>query len=99
MDSSQKLKHLHRETDQYSHRITYAAKRRAKQFVTKVGLAGIYEVFKLDGKSYEVPTSAFGGAAQIGFEEFLDGRVDFADVLEIVMEGLDECVYLKLKEH
>jgi hypothetical protein len=81
----------------FTQRITVAAKRRAKQFVTKVGLAGIYEVFKLDGKSYEVPTSAFGGAAQIGFEEFLDGRVDFADVLEIVMEGLDECVYLEIE--
>ena len=81
----------------FTQRITTAAKRRAKQFVTKVGLAGIYEVFKLDGKTYEVPTSAFGGAAQIGFEEFLDGRVDFADVLEIVMEGLDECIYLEIE--
>lgn len=81
----------------FTQRITLASKRRAKQFVTKVGLAGIYEVFKLDGKSYEVPTSAFGGAAQIGFEEFLDGRVDFADVLDIVMEGLDECVYLEIE--
>ena len=81
----------------FTQRITVAAKRRAKQFVTKVGLAGIYEVFKLDGKSYEVPTSAFGGAAQIGFEEFLDGRVDFADVLDIVMEGLDECVYFEIE--
>ena len=81
----------------FTQRITTAAKRRAKQFVTKVGLAGIYEVFKLDGKSYEVPTSAFGGAAQIGFEEFLDGRVDFADVLEIIMEGLDEVIYLEIE--
>jgi len=81
----------------FTQKITTAAKRRAKQFITKVGLAGIYEVFKLDGKSYEVPTSAFGGAAQIGFEEFLDGRVDFADVLDIVMQGLDECVYMEIE--
>lgn len=81
----------------FTQRITTAAKRRAKQFVTKVGLAGIYEVFKLDGRNYEVPTNAFGGAAQIGFEEFLDGRVDFADVLEIIMEGLDECIYLEIE--
>lgn len=81
----------------FTQRITTAAKRRAKQFITKVGLAGIYEVFKLDGRSYEVPTSAFGGAAQIGFEEFLDGKVDFADVLDIVMEGLDECVYIEIE--
>jgi len=43
-------------------RITEASKRRAKQFVTKVGLAGRYEVFKLDGRSYEVTTSAIGAA-------------------------------------
>ena len=81
----------------FTQRITVASKRRAKQFITKVGLAGIYEVFKLDGTSYEVPTSAFGGAAQIGLEEFLDGRVDFADVLEIVMEGLDEVIYIEIE--
>lgn len=78
-------------------KITEASRRRARQFITKVGLAGVYEVFKLDGKSYEVPTSAFGGAAQIGLEEFLDGRVDFAEVLNIVMNGLDECVYIEIE--
>ena len=81
----------------FTQRITAASKRRAKQFITKVGLAGVYEVFKLDGKSYEIQTSAYGGAAQIGFEEFLDGRVDIADVYEIIMEGLDECVYLEIE--
>ncbi|MDY2746420.1 MAG: hypothetical protein SOV57_04360, partial [Bacilli bacterium] len=81
----------------FTQRITASSKRRAKQFITKVGLAGIYEVFKLDGKSYEIQTSAYGGAAQIGFEEFLDGRVDIADVYEIIMEGLDECVYLEIE--
>lgn len=82
----------------FTQRITAAAKRRAKQFVTKVGLAGIYEVFKLDGKSIEVATEAIGGAAQIGFEEFLDGRVDFADVLDVVMEGLDEAIYVEIEK-
>lgn len=82
----------------FTQRITTAAKRRAKQFITRVGLAGIYEVFKLDGKSFELKTSAFGGAAQIGFEEFLDGRVDFADVLDIVMEGLDEVIYTEIEK-
>ena len=81
----------------FTQRITTAARRRAKQFITKVGLAGKYEVFKLDGRSYEVPTSAFGGAAQISIEEYLDGRIDMADVLDIVMEGLDEVIYLEIE--
>ena len=70
-------------------------RQRAKQFITRVGLAGIYEVFKLgpsESESFEVRTSAIGGAAQIGFEEFLDGRVDFAEVTRIVMEGMDELI-------
>ena len=82
----------------FTQKITQASKRRAKQFIGKVGLAGLYEVFKLDGRSYEVTTNAIGGAAQIGFEEFLDGRVNFADVLDIVMEGLDECIYLEIEK-
>ena len=72
-----------------------SSKTRAKQFVTRVGLAGIYEVFKLSPseEAFEVRTSAIGGAAQIGFEEFLDGRVDFAEVTAIIMEGMDELIY------
>ena len=69
---------------------------RAKQFVTRVGLAGMYEVFKLgpaENESFEVRTSAIGGAAQIGFEEFLDGRVDFAEVTKLIMDGMDELIY------
>ena len=67
---------------------------RAKQFITRVGLAGVYEVFKLGGsESFEVATSAIGGAAQIGFEEFLDGRADFAELTSIVMEGMDDLIY------
>ena len=72
-------------------------RQRAKQFITKVGLAGIYEVFKL-GKDtpIEVQTSAIGGAAQIGLEEFLDGRADFAEVTKIVMDGIDELIYWEI---
>lgn len=69
---------------------------RAKQFITRVGLTGMYEVFKLgpaENESFEVRTSAIGGAAQIGFEEFLDGRVDFAEVTKIIMDGMDELIY------
>lgn len=72
--------------------IRKTGKMRAKQFITKVGLAGRYEVFALGEKSFEVATSAIGGAAAIGFEEFLDGRVDFAELINIVLEGMDELV-------
>lgn len=77
-------------------KISEASRRRAKQFVTKVGLAGRYEVFKLDGRTLEVQPTAYGGAAQIAFEEFLDGRITMADVYDIVLEGMDEAVYKEI---
>ena len=71
-------------------------KNRAKQFITRVGLAGVYEVFKLGEEKFELTTSAIGGAAQIGFEEYLDGRVDFAELTNIVMDGMDELIYREI---
>ena len=82
----------------FTQKITNASRRRAKQFIGKVGLAGLYETFRLDGRTYEVDMNAIGGAAQIGFEEFLDKRVDFADVLDIVLEGLDACIYVEIEK-
>lgn len=77
-------------------RITEAARKRAKTFVTRVGLAGRYEVFMLDGKSLEVGTAAIGGAARIGFEEMLDGRIQFSELTSLVMEGMDEFIYREI---
>ena len=75
--------------------------RRAKQFITRVGLAGVYEVFKLgkNQETFEIKTSALGGAAQIGFEEFLDGRIDMAEVLNYVLEGIDETIQEEVVKH
>lgn len=77
-------------------RISEASKRRAKQFVTKVGLAGRYETFKLDGYTIEVPTSAFGGASRVEWEELLDGRYTMNDFYNLVLEGMDEAVYREI---
>lgn len=76
--------------------ISEASKKRAKQFVTKVGLAGRYETFKLDGYTLEVPTSAYGGAARVEWEEMLDGRFTLNDYYDLVLEGLDESIYREI---
>lgn len=80
----------------YKVRISEASRRRAKQFVTRVGLAGRYEVFKLDGAVLEIPTSAYGGASRIEWEELLDGRMTMNDYYSIVLEGMDEAVYREI---
>ena len=80
----------------YKIKISEASKKRAKQFVTRVGLAGRYEVFKLDGYSLEVPTAAYGGASRIEWEELLDGRMTMNDYYSLVLEGMDEAVYKEI---
>ena len=77
-------------------RVTEFAKRRARTFVTRVGLAGRYETFMLDGAQMEVNTGAIGSAARIGFEEFLDGRWQFSDFTSIILEQLDYFIYLEV---
>ena len=77
-------------------RVTEFAKRRARTFVTRVGLAGRYETFMLDGAQMEVQTGAIGSAARIGFEEFLDGRWQFSDFTSIILDQLDVFIYLEV---
>lgn len=80
----------------FKRKLTANSKLRAKQFITRAGLAGRYEVFRLANpqeETFEVKTSALGGAAQIGLEEFLDGRVDFAELTQVVMDGINELIF------
>ena len=80
----------------YKVKISEASRKRAKQFVTRVGLAGRYEVFKLDGYSLEVATAAYGGASRVEWEELLDGRMTMNDYYSLVLEGMDEQVYKEI---
>lgn len=77
-------------------RITEASRKRAKTFVTQVGLAGRYEVFMLDGTEIEVKMGAIGAACRIGFEEFLDGRIQFSELTDVILEGMDEYIYKEI---
>lgn len=68
-------------------------KQRAKQFLTQVGLSGVYETFRLDNETYEVSTTAIGGAASVDFERMLDNAEILSDYMEIMLEGLTEAMY------
>ena len=65
---------------------------RAKTFITRVGLGGIFETFRLDVSEFEVPIDAIGGAATIDFERLLSGQEDIAEAMDILMEGMDEAI-------
>lgn len=69
---------------------------RGRNFVTRAAHAGVYEVFKLDRSSFEVKTEAHGAAVQISIEEFLEGRIDFAELLEIIEEGYELAMYKEI---
>ena len=68
-------------------------KSRAKKFLTQVGLSGVYETFRLDKETFEVPAYAVGGGATIDFERFLDGAENMADLMDIITEGLTDAVF------
>lgn len=68
-------------------------KNRAKKFLTQVGLSGVYETFRLDSETFEVPAYAVGGGATIDFQRFLDGAESMADLMNIITEGLTDAVF------
>jgi len=73
-------------------------KMRAKQFLTQVGLSGVYETFRLDSDTFEVAVNAVGGAATIDFERFLDGAETMSDLMEIILEGMTDAVFIEVQK-
>lgn len=73
-------------------------KNRAKSFVTKVGLSGKYETFRLDTEGFEVPATAIGGAANVDIERMYDGHESINDYFNIVLEGMEDTIYEMVQE-
>lgn len=73
-------------------------KERAKQFVTYAALSGVYETFRLDTETFEVPIGAVGGAVTIDFERMLDGAETLVDVTECLTEGLAQSVFNEVQK-
>lgn len=71
---------------------------RAKKFLTQVGLSGVYETFRLDSTTFEIPAHAIGGAVTIDFERMLDGAESIKDVMDIMTEGLVDSVFLQVQK-
>lgn len=61
-----------------------------KRFITKVGLGGVYERVRLDQEYFDVTTHAYGGAAYIEFEQFLDGQFDWNELVDLILEGIED---------
>ncbi len=73
-------------------------KNRAKKFLTQVGLSGVYETFRLDSQTFELPVHAIGGAVDIDFERMLDGEETMSEVMEILTQGLSDSVFVEIQK-
>ena len=67
---------------------------RARKFAVLGASAGSYEVFKLAKESkIRVNITAVTDACQIGFEDFVSGRIDWNQMLEAVSLGMEDRIY------
>ncbi len=73
-------------------------KLRAKQFLTQVGLSGVYETFRLDVKTFELGGHAVGGATTLDFERMLDGAEVMSEYVEVLTEAQTEAVYKEIQK-
>ena len=71
-------------------------KARAKQFLTQVGLSGVYETFRLDVKTFELGGHAVGGATTLDFERMLDGAEIMSEYVSVLTEAQTEAVYKEI---
>lgn len=72
-------------------------RQRAKSFITQVGLSGVYETFRLDSTTFEVPIHAIGGAAILDFERVLDGSESLAEAMDVLAEGMEDAIFLEVQ--
>lgn len=78
---------------QHGQKMTFKKKvgrARAKSFITKVGLGGVFETFRLDVQEFDVPVEAIGGAAILDFERLLAGQEDLAEYMDVLLEGMQD---------
>lgn len=68
-------------------------RRRAKKFLTQVGLNGLYETFRLDSETFAVKTKAVGGAVSIDYQRMTDGAETMAEFMDVLTEAQVDAIY------
>ena len=70
---------------------------RGKSFVTQVAPSGQYETFRLDVSQFTVPVKAYGSAAIVEWERFLNGDESFVELMQIIAEGIEDRIYEQIQ--
>jgi len=76
---------------------TKKGKRGLLNFITKVGLGGVIERTRLDVDYINMTMEAYGGAVYVEFERFLDGVVDWTDLINAIVDGIMEKINLQIQ--
>ena len=76
---------------------TKKGKRGLLNFITKVGLGGVIERTRLDIDYINMTMEAFGGSVYVEFERFLDGVVDWADLVNAIIDGIMEKINIQIQ--
>lgn len=71
---------------------------RAKKFLTYAGLSGVYQTFRLDTATFEVPANAMAIAFTIDFERMLDGAEVVSECMDVIAEAFTDAVYLEIQK-
>ena len=66
---------------------------RGKRFVTVAGEYGTYRTFNVDSRDITMSPRVYAGAAILELGDFLAGRVDMAELMDIILEGLSDSIY------
>ena len=70
---------------------------RGKRFVTVAGEYGTYRTFNVDSKDITMSPRVYAGAAILELGDFLCGRVDMSELMDIILEGLSDSIYLEVQ--
>jgi len=76
---------------------TKKGKRGLLNFITKVGLGGEIERTRLDVDYINMTMEAYGGAVYIEFEQFLDGFMDWTDLINAIVDGIMEKINIQIQ--
>jgi hypothetical protein len=76
---------------------TKKGRRGLLNFISKVGLGGVIERTRLDVGYISMTMEAFGGSVYVEFERFLDGVVDFTDLINAIVDGIIEKINLQIQ--
>lgn len=73
-------------------------KGRVKNFITKVGAGGNYDVAQMDNSYFDMTFEARGGGVLVEFERFLDGTDSLADLYDALIDGLEYKIYMDIQD-